>query len=105
MLVHPVTMDTMGIAIATTVLIECGRVTVCRVWPCLSLPLDGGCVGGCVICDACVMCASLAAVIGVGTGPLLSLQCDVGGGARMSPLLTRPSSVVAGRIQLEPLSE
>lgn len=43
MLVHPATMETVGIAIATAVLVECGRtsVTVCRVWPCVTLPLDG----------------------------------------------------------------
>lgn len=43
MLIHPVTMETLGIAIATSVLVECGQtsVSVCRVWPCLNLPLDG----------------------------------------------------------------
>ena len=49
-LIHPLTMETCGIAIATPVLVETAHtegtkvtenVAVCRAWPIASIPLDG----------------------------------------------------------------
>ncbi len=41
-LLHPLTMEALGIAIATSVLVEnMQAMTACRVWPCVNLSLDG----------------------------------------------------------------
>ncbi len=49
------------------------------------------------------MCVCI--VVSVGTAPLLSIQCGVGGLVKVSSLSSIGSSVVAGKIQLEPLSQ
>ncbi|XP_064390152.1 ATPase family gene 2 protein homolog A-like [Halichondria panicea] len=79
-LLHPLTMEALGVAIATSVLVENMQATACRVWPCVNLSLD---------------------VVGVGSAPLLSVGCVVGGMVKISPLAPG-TTLVAGQLDLEP---
>ena len=99
-LLHPVTMETLGIAITTSVLVETKQaMTACRVWPCVNLPLDSE-LGELVEHDA--LCVP-PAVAGVGSTPLLSVGCVVGGMVKISPIAPG-ASLVAGQLELEPTS-